>query len=58
MRGIVLAAALAMILLLATLLVIDLARFGIQALDLVGLLVVALFGFGIVGALLNPPPEE
>ena len=58
MRGIVLAAALAMILLLATLLVVDLVRFGVQALDLVGLLVVALFGFGIVGALLNPPPEE
>jgi hypothetical protein len=58
MRGLVLAAALAMILLLATLLVVDLARFGIQALDLVGLLVLALFGFGIVGALLNPPPEE
>ena len=58
MRGIVLAAALAMILLLAALLVVDLVRFGVQALDLAGLLVLALFGFGIVGALLNPPPEE
>jgi hypothetical protein len=57
-RGVVLAAALAMIALLATLLIVDIARFGIQALDLVGLLVVALFGFGIVGALLHPPPEE
>jgi hypothetical protein len=57
-RGIVLAAALAMIALLATLLIVDIARFGVQALDLVGLLVVALFGFGIVGALRHPPPEE
>jgi hypothetical protein len=58
MRGVALGAALAMIGLLATLLVIDIVRFGIQALDLVGLLVVALFGFGIVGALRHPPPEE
>jgi len=57
-RGLALGAALAMIGLLATLLVIDIVRFGIQALDLVGLLVVALFGFGIVGALRHPPPEE
>lgn len=58
MRALALGAALAMIGLLATLLVIDIVRFGIQALDLVGLLVVALFGFGIVGALRHPPPEE
>jgi hypothetical protein len=57
-RALALGAALAMIGLLATLLVIDIVRFGIQALDLVGLLVVALFGFGIVGALRHPPPEE
>jgi lipopolysaccharide export LptBFGC system permease protein LptF len=53
-----LGAALAMIGLLAALLIVDIARYGIQALDLVGLLVVALFGFGIVGALRHPPPEE
>ena len=58
MRGVALGAALAMIGLLAALLIVDIARFGIQALDLVGLLVVALFGFGIVGALRHPPPEE
>jgi hypothetical protein len=53
-----LGAALAMIGLLGALLVIDIVRFGLQALDLAGLLVVALFGFGIVGALRHPPPEE
>ena len=58
MRSAVLAAALAMIGLLAVLLVIDIVRFGIQALDLAGLLVVALFGFGILGALRHPPPDE
>ena len=58
MRSAVLAAALAMIGLLAALLVVDIVRFGIQALDLAGLLVVALFGFGILGALRHPPPDE
>ena len=58
MRTAILGAALAMIALLAGLLVADIAQFGIQALDIVGLLVVALFGFGIVGALRNPPPDE
>jgi hypothetical protein len=57
-RGAILGAALAMIALLAGLLIADLVQFGVQALDLVGLLVVALFGFGIVGALRHPPPEE
>jgi len=58
MRTAILVAALAMIALLAGLLVADVAQFGIQALDVVGLLVVALFAFGIVGALRNPPPDE
>jgi hypothetical protein len=53
----VLVAALAMILLLAGLMVADLAQFGVQAIDVLGLLVVALFGFGIVGALRHPPDE-
>ena len=57
MRTAVLVAALGMILLLAGLMVADLAQFGVQALDVVGLLVVALFGFGIVGALRDPPDE-
>ena len=47
-----------MIALLAGLRVADLAQFGVQALDVVGLLVVALFGFGIVGALRHPPDDE
>ena len=58
MRGVILVAALAMIALLAGLLIADLAQFGVQAIDVVGLLVVALFGFGIVGALRHPPPDE
>jgi hypothetical protein len=57
-RGLALGAALAMTGLLAALLIIDIVRFGIQALDLAGLLVVALFGFGILGALRHPPPDE
>jgi len=57
-RGVILVAALAMIALLAGLLIADLAQFGVQAIDVVGLLVVALFGFGIVGALRHPPPDE
>jgi small neutral amino acid transporter SnatA (MarC family) len=58
MRTAVLVAALAMILLLAGLMVADLAQFGVQALDVAGLLVVALFGFGIVGALRHPPDDR
>jgi hypothetical protein len=46
-----------MILLLAGLMVADLAQFGVQAIDVAGLLVVALFGFGIVGALRHPPND-
>jgi len=57
-RSAILVAALAMIALLAGLLVADIAQFGIQALDILGLLVVALFAFGIVGALRHPPPDE
>jgi hypothetical protein len=58
MRNVALAAVLAMIGLLAALLVVDVVHYGIQALDVVGLLVLALFGFGIVGALRHPPPGE
>jgi hypothetical protein len=54
----ILVAALAMIGLLFVLMVIDIARSGIQALTLVSLLVLALFGFGIVGALRDAPPDE
>jgi hypothetical protein len=54
----ILVAALAMIGLLFVLMVIDIARSGIQALTLVSLLVLALFGFGIIGALRDAPPDE
>ena len=57
-RGLILAAALGMILLLAGLLIADLAQAGVQPIDLLGLLVLALFGFGIVGALRHPPPDD
>ena len=59
MRTPILVAALAMIGLLFVLMVIDIAESGLQGLTLVSLLVLALFGFGIVGALRDaPPPDE
>jgi len=51
----ILAAALAFIALLGTLTVVTLVRTGPDVLTLVSLLVLALLGFGIVGALLHPP---
>jgi hypothetical protein len=57
-RGAILAAALAMIALLATLTVTSLVRNGPDALTIVSLLVLALFGFGILGALRHPPDDE
>lgn len=55
MRGAALAAALAMIALLGALTISVLVREGPDPLTVVSLLVLALFGFGIVGALRHPP---
>jgi hypothetical protein len=54
----ILVATLAMIAVLAVLTAITLVRNGPDPLTLVSLLVLALFGFGILGALRHPPPEE
>jgi hypothetical protein len=58
MRAAILVAALAMIGLLGTIMVVDLFDSGPTALGLATLIVLAMFGFGIVGALRHPPPEE
>jgi hypothetical protein len=57
-RVVLLVATAAMIGVLGVLTVITLVRNGPDPLTLVSLLVLALFGFGILGALRHPPPEE
>jgi hypothetical protein len=57
MRTVVLVVALAAILGLAALTVYAAVSGGVDVLTLVSLLIIALFGFGIVGALLHPPDE-
>lgn len=58
MRTAILVAALAMIALLGWLTVTTLVHHGPDPLTLLSLLVLALFGFGIVGALRHPPPDD
>ncbi|HEY8638702.1 MAG TPA: hypothetical protein VIL64_05645 [Solirubrobacteraceae bacterium] len=58
MRVAILVAALAMTVLLAALTVAVVVQHGPDPLTIVSLLVIALFGFGILGALRNLPPEE
>jgi hypothetical protein len=57
MRNVALLAALAMIALLGFLTLSVVARHGIDPLVILSLIVLALFGFGIVGALRHPPGE-
>jgi hypothetical protein len=57
-RQVILVAALGMIALLGFLTVSTLVRTGPDPLTLLSLLVLALFAFGIVGALRHPPPPE
>ena len=57
MRNLALLAALAMIALLGFLTLSVVAREGIDPLVILSLVVLALFGFGIVGALRHPPDE-
>ncbi|MDX6682394.1 MAG: hypothetical protein QOG94_2433 [Solirubrobacteraceae bacterium] len=57
-RAAILGAALAFVGLLATLTVLAAIDGGVNVLTAVSLLVLALLGFGIVGALLGPPPQE
>ena len=58
MRQVVLAISLLFILLIATLTVLDIIHNGINALDVVAILILGLFTTGIVGALRQPPPPE
>ena len=57
MRQIALYSTLAFLALLAFLTVSVIARDGLDILSLISLLVLGMLGFGIVGALLNPPEE-
>ncbi|MDQ3850095.1 MAG: hypothetical protein M3296_05715 [Actinomycetota bacterium] len=56
-RAVALAAAVAAIALLGFLTISVTVRHGVDPLVVVSLLVLALFAFGIVGALLRPPDE-
>jgi hypothetical protein len=42
---------------LGVLTAIDLARYGVTAVDVLAVMVVLLFAVGIIGALRQPPPE-
>ena len=57
MRQVALFSALAFIALLTFLTASVIARDGLDILSLASLLVLGMFAFGIVGALLNPPEE-
>jgi len=57
-RAAILGAALLFIAILATLTVYVTATTGVSFLTVVSLLVLAMFAFGIVGALAQRPPEE
>ncbi|MEA2190490.1 MAG: hypothetical protein QOI73_611 [Solirubrobacteraceae bacterium] len=57
-RAVILGAALVFIGILAALTVAAIVAGGFNVLSLVSLLVLAMFAFGIVGALLGPPPPE
>ena len=58
MQSAILAAALAFVILLAALTVSVAIEHGIDVLTALSLLVLALIGFGVLGALLNQPPDE
>jgi hypothetical protein len=57
-RTVILGAALLFIVILASLMVVAVVHGGVNVLTLVTLLVLALLGVGIGGALLGQPPEE
>ena len=57
-RAAILAAALLFIAILAALTVIAVIAEGVNVLTLVSLLVLAMLGFGIGGALRSPPPPD
>jgi hypothetical protein len=57
-RNLVLGASLVLICLLGFLTVTVLLSHGLDILVIVSLLILALLGFGVLGALTSPPPEE
>jgi hypothetical protein len=57
-RNLVLGASLVLICLLGFLTVTVLVSQGLDILVIVSLLILALLGFGVLGALTSPPPEE
>ena len=57
-RNLALGGSLILICLLAFLTVTVAVRNGVDILVLVSIVVLALLGFGVVGALTSPPPEE
>jgi hypothetical protein len=57
-RTAVLIVAILFIALLAALTVVDVIHYGVSLLDVVAVLILLLFGIGIVGALRHPPPPE
>jgi hypothetical protein len=58
MQSAILAAALAFVILLAGLTISVTIEHGFDPLTVLSLLVLALIGFGVLGALLNQPPDE
>lgn len=56
-RRVVLGVVLVTILLFAGLTIDVIAAHGVNVIELISLLVLALFGFGVLGALRNPPDE-
>ena len=57
-RNLVLGASLVLICLLGFLTLTVLLSHGLDILVIVSLLILALLGFGVLGALTSPPPEE
>jgi hypothetical protein len=57
-RGFVLAGVLVLVCLLAVLTVSVIVSHGLDILVIVSLLILALLGFGVLGALTTPPPDE
>jgi hypothetical protein len=58
MQSAILAAALAFVILLTGLTISVTIEHGFDVLTVLSLLVLALIGFGVLGALLNQPPDE
>jgi hypothetical protein len=57
-RDVVLGGSLLLICLLAFLTLRVLVREGVDVLVIVSLVILALLGFGVIGALTSPPPDE